>query len=436
MILKRNLSLTVCSILIGSLQLSTPAYSVPINCSSSVWKNKSQCDKKNKSSQEKYDVETGMNVVEYLKDVDWKSNKAKLPWSQVVKLKSQLDGTYELVVFDRDYITGQEGIITRWSKDTLMGFTYNLMGFNDLPDSIELYVGGESYKLYGDDGEFILPQGFVDSVKEMNEYANIKLKFRSNFGSKVVPMGENTAKALKRIFTKAIQKWKKPTHAIMPMNVSPVKLDVEDIASISLPSIVMIKNDRASGSGFVIDKKGLVLTNRHVVRGSDKRFRVTGPSGINTEGRVIYKDRRLDFALLRVEGASRIKPLPLCYSIYPQPGQSVVALGSPLGLAGTVTRGIVSAVRPPSGDLKGITPSYVTLIQTDASISPGNSGGPLLNNKGEVIGVNTWSIPGDGGRAQNINFSISIVDILKSLEFKPPGISNDFNKCGNKSAQG
>ncbi len=108
MILKRNLSLTVCSILIGSLQLSTPAYSFTINCSSPVWKNKSQCVNKNKTSQEKYDVETGMNVVVYLKDLDWKSKKAKLPWSQVVKLKSQLDGTYELVVFHRDYITGQK----------------------------------------------------------------------------------------------------------------------------------------------------------------------------------------------------------------------------------------------------------------------------------------------------------------------------------------
>ena len=217
------------------------------------------------------------------------------------------------------------------------------------------------------------------------------------------------------------------------MEVSSTKLEIEDIATNSLPSVIMVKNDRSTGCGFIIDRKGHVLTNRHVVRGSDKRYKVTSPSGLNTEGKVIYKDPRLDFALLKVPSAISIKPLPLCYKSYPFAGQSVVALGSPLGLAGTVTRGIVSAVRPPSGDMKGVTPSYVTLIQTDAAISPGNSGGPLLNMKGEVIGVNTWNLPGDGGKAQNINFAISIVDILKSLELSSPTIFKDINICGNKS---
>ena len=175
------------------------------------------------------------------------------------------------------------------------------------------------------------------------------------------------------------------------------------------------------------------MTNRHVVSGRDPRFLITSPSGVKSEGEVIYIDRKLDFAIVRATGINRSSPLPLCYRSYPFPGQSVVALGSPLGLAGTVTTGIVSAVRSPqtSGDLRGVAPNYITLIQTDAAISPGNSGGPLLNNRGEVIGVNTWNLGARGG-AQNINFAISIVDILKALEVQAQYSSN-FNKCGNPS---
>ena len=96
-----------------------------------------------------------------------------------------------------------------------------------------------------------------------------------------------------------------------------------------------------------------------------------------------------------------------------------------------MTRGIVSAVRQPSSDLEDVVPYYVTLIQTDAAISPGNSGGPLVNSNGEVVGVNTWSLPGDEGRAQNLNFAISIVDILRSLNSENPVKAENTNSCGN-----
>ena len=441
------------SILLCCLQLAIPAHSFEIDCSSSVWKNKEECRGKNKKNRvkEKYDPESGLSVVEYIKDLDWKNqDRDKLPWSKIVKLKSKLDGAYELVVFDRDFTdsfsTGsKEGVITRWTIDTLKGITYTAGGcgfwsctyersyMNDFPPSIELFINSESFKLYGSNGEFPIPQAFINRVKKSGGSASVNLKLKRRTGSAVVPIGAGTVRALKSLFDKTIKTWDKPSVSIRPMAVNEAKLDVEDIAKNSLPSVVMLENDRSQGSGFVIDKKGLVLTNRHVVVGPDKRFKVSGPSGLKSEGKVVYIDRKLDFALLRVPGTERIKPLPLCYSSYPFPGQGVVALGSPLGLAGTVTRGIVSAVRPPSGDLEGITPSYVTLIQTDASISPGNSGGPLLNNKGEVIGVNTWSLPGDGGRAQNINFAVSIVDILKGLEVKPPLTAEGLNQCGNKT---
>ena len=396
-----------------------------------------------------YDPETQLEVVEYKSDLDWKVTKPKLPWSKIVKLKSDLDGGYDLMVFDRDYSdnfsTGaKEGVVTRWSIDSVQGITYTAGGcgfwtctyersvVNQLPPSIELFIGSDSYKLYGDDGRFYLPEPFINAIKNATELTKVNIKFRTaSGGSAVAPLGPETIQSLKRLYNKAIPTWEKPSISIALKKVSQTKLDVEDIASKSLPSIVMLKNDRSTGSGFILGKN-TILTNRHVVSGRDPRFLITSPSGLKTEGEVIYIDRKLDFAIVRAEGINRSSPLPLCYRSYPFPGQSVVALGSPLGLAGTVTTGIVSAVRSPqtSGDLKGVAPNYITLIQTDAAISPGNSGGPLLNNRGEVIGVNTWNLGARGG-AQNINFAISIVDILKALEVQAPPYSTDLNKCGN-----
>ena len=396
-----------------------------------------------------YDPETQLEVVEYKSDLDWKVTKPKLPWSKIVKLKSDLDGGYDLMVFDRDYSdnfsTGaKEGVVTRWSIDSVQGITYTAGGcgfwtctyersvVNQLPPSIELFIGSDSYKLYGDDGRFYLPEPFINAIKTATELTKVNIKFRTTSGgSAVAPLGPETIQSLKRLYNKAIPTWKKPSISIVLKKVSKTKLDVEDIASKSLPSIVMLKNDRSTGSGFILGKN-TILTNRHVVSGRDPRFLITSPSGLKAEGEVVYIDRKLDFAIVRAEGINRSSPLPLCYRSYPFPGQSVVALGSPLGLAGTVTTGIVSAVRSPqtSGDLKGVAPNYITLIQTDAAISPGNSGGPLLNNRGEVIGVNTWNLGARGG-AQNINFAISIVDILKALEVQAPPYSTDLNKCGN-----
>lgn len=395
------------------------------------------------------DPETGLNVAEISGDVDWKVKKPKLPWSTIVKIKSELDGSYDLAVFDRDYSdnfsTGaKEGVVTKWTIDSVAGVTYTGGGcgfwtctyeravINQFPGSIELFVGSQSFKLYGDDGRFNLPEPFVSLIKDSKDTTEVNLKFKTaSGGSAVAPIGSSTIKALKELFKKAIPTWNKPNIIIQTQQVSATKLDTEDIARNTLPSIVMLKNDSSTGSGFFIGK-GLIVTNRHVVSSRDPRYKITSPSGLSAEGQVIYIDRKLDFAVVSAPRLNSIKPLPICYKEYPFPGQSVVALGSPMGLAGTVTQGIVSAVRNPtdSKDLKGIAPNYVTLIQTDAAISPGNSGGPLVNSRGEVVGVNTYNLPG-GGRAQNINFAISIVDVLKSLEVSAPLHGQSLNSCGN-----
>lgn len=433
--------------LIFALFIPIPVSAVEINCDSAVWRDRPQCKEKDTKGIETVDEATGLDVIEFVKDLDWKSTKReKIPWSKIVKVKSALDGNYELAVFDRDYTdsfsTGaKEGAVTKWTTDQLRGYTYSAGGcgfwtctyerasINDFPGVVELYISDKSFRLYGDNGEFALPQSFIDEVKKASETTEFNLKLKSGSKSAVVPIGNETVASLKRLFSKAIQTWDKPKINLVALNVTKQKLDTEEIANKTLPSVVMLKNERGLGSGFVLDNNGLVITNRHVVSGGDKEFQITGEGGIKTEGRVIYVDRKLDFALVRANGLKGTKPLPICYATYPSPGQSVVALGSPEGLAGTVTRGIVSAVRYPTGDLEGVAPNYVTLIQTDASISPGNSGGPLVNNKGEVIGINTFNI--DYGRSQNLNFAVSMVDVLKALEVKGQSLNSTLNKCGN-----
>ena len=208
----------------------------------------------------------------------------------------------------------------------------------------------------------------------------------------------------------------------------------------------MLENERGLGSGFLINNKGLIVTNRHIVAGGDRKFQIIALGGIKADGQVMYVDRKLDFALVEAKALKKTQPLPLCFADYPVPGQKVVALGSPDGLAGTVTTGRGSAIRYPAGTLEGVAPNYVTLIQTDAAISPGNSGGPLVNSKGEVVGVNTFNVP-MGGSGQNLNFAVSIVDILRAINAKQPKLDSkdqwipkwlnpfkgEVNRCGNIS---
>jgi S1-C subfamily serine protease len=170
-----------------------------------------------------------------------------------------------------------------------------------------------------------------------------------------------------------------------------------------------------TGSGFVLDQDGLILTNYHVIEGADQitvRFHNDPKS---YPARVIGRAEPLDMALIRVQAPrDKLKPMRLADSDQVRVGQKAIAMGNPFGLEFTVTEGIVSAIRrnpnDGSGDGKG---AFVpTVIQTDAAINPGNSGGPLLNSRGEVIGINTfiYSSAGAFGAAQSagIGFAIPI----------------------------
>ena len=163
----------------------------------------------------------------------------------------------------------------------------------------------------------------------------------------------------------------------------------------------------ASGSGFLMDDEGRVITNAHVVEGSDAVTVQLGEDGEPLEAKVVGLDTSTDIAVLEVDPAAvDVEPLPLGDSREIAVGDPVVAIGNPFGLDRTVTTGIVSALQRQIGAPDGFTISDV--IQTDAAINPGNSGGPLFNAAGEVIGVNSQIATAGGEGNVGIGFAVPV----------------------------
>ncbi|BAY88872.1 MULTISPECIES: HhoA/HhoB/HtrA family serine endopeptidase [unclassified Tolypothrix] len=168
-----------------------------------------------------------------------------------------------------------------------------------------------------------------------------------------------------------------------------------------IPSQPRQRIERGSGSGFIINSSGQILTNSHVVDGADS-VSVILKDGRTFNGKVLGEDPVTDVAVIKIE-ANNLPTLALGNSDALQPGEAVIAIGNPLGLNNTVTSGIISATGRSSSDI-GASDKRVDYIQTDAAINPGNSGGPLLNVRGQVIGMNTAIIRG----AQGLGFAIPI----------------------------
>ncbi|MEH2178320.1 HhoA/HhoB/HtrA family serine endopeptidase [Nostoc sp.] len=159
---------------------------------------------------------------------------------------------------------------------------------------------------------------------------------------------------------------------------------------------------RGLGSGFIIDKSGLVMTNAHVVDKADK-VTVRLKDGRAFEGKVQGIDEVTDLAVVKINAGNDLPVAPLGSSTNVQVGDWAIAVGNPLGFDNTVTLGIVSTLKRSSAQV-GISDKRLDFIQTDAAINPGNSGGPLLNGQGEVIGINTAMRPD----AMGIGFAIPI----------------------------
>ncbi len=158
-----------------------------------------------------------------------------------------------------------------------------------------------------------------------------------------------------------------------------------------------------SGTGFVVDKNGYIITNHHVIDKADRiKVKLAGDNGSEYRGRVVGYDKETDLAVIKIDTKEPLVPVQIGNSDSVQVGDWVIAIGSPFGLQATVTAGIVSAKRT-SRDLP--VESFQDFLQTDAAINPGNSGGPLLNIRGEVIGVNTM-IATHSGSYEGIGFAL------------------------------
>ena len=212
---------------------------------------------------------------------------------------------------------------------------------------------------------------------------------------------------------------------VIPANEVSKTLTTVEVVKLLKPSVVHIANDQVVtgmfsqpmprsgvGSGVVLDDKGRILTNNHVIQGAQS-VTATLSDGRSYPGSVVGTDPKTDLAVIQIE-AVKLDPARLGDSKTLEVGEDVIAVGHALGLKGgpTVSKGVVSALgRTIEIDNQR---SMVDLIQTDASINPGNSGGPLANSKGEVIGINTAIIQGSNG----IGFAINIDDakiIVKQL---------------------
>jgi S1-C subfamily serine protease len=179
-------------------------------------------------------------------------------------------------------------------------------------------------------------------------------------------------------------------------NPAVVEIDVTQTTN----SMFGSSTSQGQGSGFVIDNQGNIVTNNHVVEGATS-VQVKFSTGKTVQGTVAGTDSIDDLAVVKVDASavSGITPLTLGDSSTLKPGQLAIAIGNPYGLDGTVTVGVISGLNRSIGDLTG-------MMQTDAALNPGNSGGPLLNANGAVIGVNTAIETGMTGSANNIGFAV------------------------------
>ncbi|GAA2553981.1 S1C family serine protease [Pseudonocardia hydrocarbonoxydans] len=197
---------------------------------------------------------------------------------------------------------------------------------------------------------------------------------------------------------------------------------VAQVAQKVLPSVVQLQGSSSEGSGVVLSADGLILTNDHVVAGAGGGLTALFQDGGTAPVTVVGSDPAADLAVVRARGVSGLTPADVGTSAGLQVGQQVLAVGSPLGLTGTVTSGIVSALdRPvtPGGHVvvaAGSAP--VSAIQTDAAINPGNSGGPLVDMQGRVVGINTAiATLGRAGSGQagsiGLGFAIPIDEVMQ-----------------------
>ena len=180
------------------------------------------------------------------------------------------------------------------------------------------------------------------------------------------------------------------------------------VARTATPAVVSVSRRGGSGSGVIVRADGIIITNAHVV-GTARNVEVRTADGRTFTGTVLGTDEDVDTAIVRIS-ARNLPVAPLADSDRLEVGQLAIAIGNPLGLERTVTRGVVSAI---NRDPRGVDIA-AGLIQTDAAINPGNSGGPLLDSSGRVIGINTAILAGTTGLGFAIPINVA-VDVMEQI---------------------
>ncbi|SCE63779.1 S1C family serine protease [Micromonospora saelicesensis] len=201
-------------------------------------------------------------------------------------------------------------------------------------------------------------------------------------------------------------------------SAAPVPAELVTAAERTVPGVVSVlaggaTSGSATGSGFAVDDQQHLITNDHILaKGGGGPVTVELPDGRRFSAEVVGREPRSDLAVLKVPASAGLTPLPLAKPGATRVGEPVLAVGSPLGLAGTVTAGIVSAL---DREVR-LGNNRHSAVQTDASINPGNSGGPLVNARGEVVGVNTAIATIDGNGSIGIGFAIPIDQVQQTAD--------------------
>lgn len=184
--------------------------------------------------------------------------------------------------------------------------------------------------------------------------------------------------------------------------------DLPDVIERAIPAVFTITSTQGSGTGFLINEKGIGITNRHVIEGT-KEFDAEFSDGKKVRAKVIGVAEGIDLALVKLSGVG-YPFVPLHSGAELRLGDTVIAIGAPYGLDHSVSRGIVSSLRKADG---------VRIIQTDAPVNPGNSGGPLISTSGAVVGVITWKVRDP--QSEGLGFAISIDEVIERLPLVPVG---------------
>ena len=356
---------------------------------------------------------------------DWKAPPKDIPWSKIVTIKSPFE-TYR-AVWDQDYrgrscflsCNFYDGLISRWTGDQVavaQFSTYCFSGncrktFQNIPYGIDLSIDSEQFSLSGSDGLFVLSAKVRKALEASTETPKIAIRIGGN-NSVIYNIGNDSAKSIRRLVLDEAKEdlASKPSSITIQLTSAIKKSElVQPVIKRTLPGVVEISTPRGKGTGFLINNKGLLLTNRHVV-GRFPEVDVRFNDNKTVRAKVIGKTADLDIALLQIQDLSAkisYPALPLCIRKSATVGEDIIVIGNPLGLQATTTRGIISGVRNEDGS---------TMLQIDAPVNPGNSGGPIVNYNGEVLGIVTTKMVALG--VEGIGFGISLPSALESLGIK------------------